>query len=66
MRTLIRRTSSAAIVALFGMTVVDSASKSPAYSGVEWAAPGGDWGATRYSTLDQINTSNISRLGGAW
>src|SRR5204863_15750 len=31
--------------------------KAPKYSAAEWAAPGGDWGATRYSTLDQINTS---------
>ena len=36
------------------------------YSGKEWAAPGGDWGSTRYSTLAQINTRNIKQLGGAW
>src|ERR671931_617984 len=27
---------------------------------------GGDWANTRYSTLSQINTENVSRLGGAW
>src|SRR5688572_22058222 len=36
------------------------------YAGKEWEAPGGDWAATRYSTLDQINTRNIKQLGGAW
>jgi alcohol dehydrogenase (cytochrome c) len=43
-----------------------SAEKTGKYSGAEWSAPGGDWGATRYSTLAQINTSNIKTLGGAW
>lgn len=36
------------------------------YSGKEWAAPGGDWGSTRYSTLAQINARNVKQLGGAW
>src|SRR5215510_5858337 len=36
------------------------------YSGKEWNAPGGDWAATRYSTLTQISTRNIRQLGGAW
>jgi len=36
------------------------------YSGTEWAAPGGDWGSTRYSTLAQITPANIKQLGGAW
>jgi glucose dehydrogenase len=36
------------------------------YSGPEWAAPGGDWAATRYSPLSQIDTTNVQGLGGAW
>ena len=36
------------------------------YSGKEWTAPGGDWAATRYSSLSQINVRNIKQLGGAW
>ena len=36
------------------------------YAAKEWAAPGGDEGATRYSALDAITTKNIGRLGGAW
>ncbi|HUK33505.1 MAG TPA: PQQ-binding-like beta-propeller repeat protein, partial [Vicinamibacterales bacterium] len=66
MSRLLRHTFAAAVVVLLTMTVADSASKQPAYSGVDWPAPGGDWGATRYSTLDQITTSTVSRLGGAW
>src|SRR2546422_1906922 len=27
---------------------------------------GGNWGNQRYSTLDQINRSNVKKLGGAW
>jgi alcohol dehydrogenase (cytochrome c) len=27
---------------------------------------GGDWGNTRYSTLEQITTSNVANLKGAW
>ncbi len=36
------------------------------YPGKEWAAPGGDWAGTRYSTLTQISARNIKQLGGAW
>ena len=65
MRTFVRYVSSAAVVVLTTMAVY-SASKSASYSSADWAAPGGDWGATRYSTLDQITTTNVGRLGGAW
>jgi alcohol dehydrogenase (cytochrome c) len=34
--------------------------------GNEWPTVGGDWGNTRYSTLDQINASNVQNLKGAW
>src|SRR6185295_16575758 len=39
---------------------------SESYAGKEWAAPGGDWAGTRYSTLAQINARNIKQLSGAW
>lgn len=32
----------------------------------EWPAYGGDLGNTRYSTLDQINIQNITKLTQAW
>ena len=40
--------------------------KGESYPGKEWAAPGGDWAGTRYSTLTQISARNIKQLGGAW
>src|SRR5579871_4713321 len=35
-------------------------------TGKEWRYWGGDAGGTRYSTLDQINTTNVARLSPAW
>jgi quinohemoprotein ethanol dehydrogenase len=35
-------------------------------AGAEWPLVGGDWGNTRYSTLAQINASNVKSLKGAW
>ncbi len=65
MRNFVRGACGTGVVALVLSVAANTASQS-SYSGAEWPAPGGDWGATRYSTLDQINVSNISRLGGAW
>lgn len=35
-------------------------------AGKEWPAVGGDWGNSRYSTLQQITPSNVKNLKGAW
>jgi quinohemoprotein ethanol dehydrogenase len=35
-------------------------------SGANWPVVGGDWGNTRYSTLDQITPANVANLKGAW
>jgi quinohemoprotein ethanol dehydrogenase len=35
-------------------------------AGEEWSLTHGDWGNTRYSTLSEINTRNITDLRGAW
>ena len=35
-------------------------------AGVEWPTYGGDHGASRFSKLDQITTTNVSRLAPAW
>lgn len=37
-----------------------------ALPGKDWPLVGGDWSSARYSTLSQINTDTIKRLGGAW
>src|SRR5262249_50843636 len=55
-----------AIVGIPAVAGIGAANAPAKYSGAEWAAPGGDWGATRYSTLDQITASTVARLGGAW
>jgi quinohemoprotein ethanol dehydrogenase len=44
----------------------DAALKNGGKSGDEWLTYGLDQGETRYSPLNQINTSNVSRLGPAW
>ena len=36
------------------------------YSGPDWPFVGGDWSSSRYSTLTDITTDNVGRLGGAW
>jgi len=35
-------------------------------AGNEWPAIGGDWSNSRYSTLKEINRSNVKNLKGAW
>jgi alcohol dehydrogenase (cytochrome c) len=37
-----------------------------ALPGKDWPLVGGDWTSARYSTLEQINTTNIKGLAGAW
>ena len=36
------------------------------YAGSEWRSHGGDQGGTRYSTLTQINRTNVDKLKKAW
>jgi alcohol dehydrogenase (cytochrome c) len=35
-------------------------------AGKDWPAVGGGWTNNRFSTLSQINASNVKQLGGAW
>lgn len=51
---------------LFSVVVVLAASSAWAQSGNEWVMYGGDYANTRYSTLDQITTQNVSKLRVAW
>jgi quinohemoprotein ethanol dehydrogenase len=46
--------------------VDDALLKSGSKTGEEWVSYGVNWSEQRYSPLDQINASNISRLGLAW
>jgi len=36
------------------------------YSGQDWPFVGGGWSSSRHSTLADITTDNVGRLGGAW
>jgi quinohemoprotein ethanol dehydrogenase len=46
--------------------VDDALLKSGSKTGEEWVSYGVNWSEQRYSPLDQINASNINRLGLAW
>jgi len=46
--------------------VDDSALQNAARTGDEWISYNANWSEQRYSPLDQINASNVSRLGLAW
>ena len=46
--------------------VDDALLKSGSKSGDEWVSYGRNWSEQRYSQLDQINASNISKLGLDW
>jgi quinohemoprotein ethanol dehydrogenase len=54
------------VVALYSSFALadDSDLRKPA--GNEWLTIGGDWHNTRYSTLAQIDRSNVKNLKGAW
>ena len=49
-----------------GRTVDDATLRNAAKSGDEWTTYGLTPGETRYSPLNQINTTNVGRLGLAW
>ncbi len=46
--------------------VDDLALKDAGKTGEEWVSYSANWSEQRYSPLDQINASNVSRLGLAW
>jgi quinoprotein glucose dehydrogenase len=49
-----------------GMAFAGAAARAWLGARGEWHRPGGDAGFTRYSSLDQIRTDNVSRLAIAW
>src|SRR5262245_53671605 len=49
-----------------GLTVAQSQPSLREPAGKDWLTIGGDWGATRYSTLNEITTANVKDLKGAW
>ncbi|MGB6947552.1 MAG: PQQ-dependent dehydrogenase, methanol/ethanol family [Bryobacteraceae bacterium] len=47
-------------------SIDDATLKNAGRTGQDWISYNGDWAEQRYSPLDQINASNVSRLGLAW
>src|SRR4051812_22329154 len=57
------------IAAFVGITVLTSVivlAQSLNQAGKDWVYPGGDQGGSRFSTLTQINTANVTKLKRAW
>src|SRR5579872_5566365 len=55
-----------AVVAQNSKTITDAVLKNAGKTGTEWPSYGLTPGETRYSPLNQINASNVNRLGLAW
>ena len=58
--------SLAALLVVLALMLSGLASNAAAQTGAVWGAYGGDTANTRYSTLNQVNTSNVGRLKVAW
>lgn len=58
--------SACAAMAQQAKPVDDTALRNAAKNAEEWLTHGRDYSETYYSPLDQINSSNVSRLGLAW
>jgi PQQ-dependent dehydrogenase (methanol/ethanol family) len=56
----------AALLAVLALTLGGLVSNAAAQTGAVWGVYGGDTANTRYSTLNQVNTSNVGRLKVAW
>ena len=54
------------LLALPAVVVLRSEESSGHAAGKQWSTVSGDLGNTRYSTLAQITTQNVTKLGGAW
>ncbi len=55
-----------ALVAQQPKKIDDEALRSAGRTGEDWISYNVNWSEQRYSLLDQINTSNVARLGLAW
>ena len=60
------RVTRAVLTGIAGVSLAAAASLAMAQAGNEWPHYGGDQWNTRYSTLSQINTGNVSNLKVAW
>ena len=65
-RILLTALMAASAFAQSGRVIDDAALRNAAKNPAEWTSYGFTPGETRYSPLDQINTSNVARLGLNW
>ncbi|MEO7083346.1 MAG: PQQ-binding-like beta-propeller repeat protein [Gemmatimonadaceae bacterium] len=65
-RLRIVRRHKAAVALLAAITALLGPNAAHAQAGNEWPVYGGDLGATKYSTLTDINRANVSALTRAW
>ena len=70
MRLVVRRERSVAALAVAAVVLVAAwqgrVGPPPQSEAGQWHRPAGDYAATRYSPLDQIDAANVSRLASAW
>ena len=56
----------AVVVALTGGLQGQGLQSGRGHPAQDWPFVGGDWSSSRYSTLTEITTETVDRLGGAW
>jgi quinohemoprotein ethanol dehydrogenase len=61
---VIRNASKVSCAVLFASSALAATPDRPAAQ--DWPAIGGDWANSHYSSLHQIDTTNVKQLGGAW
>ena len=58
---------SAGVVALSGgLAAQETEERGRGYPAADWPFAGGDWTGSRHSTLADVSTETVDRLGGAW
>ena len=65
-RALVVVVVAAGVVSLPGALQGQTPERGRGYPAQDWPAVGGNWSSSRYSTLTDITTATVGRLGGAW
>ena len=65
-RALVVVVVAAGVVSLAGVLQGQAPERGGGYPAQDWPAVGGNWSSSRYSTLTDVTTATVGRLGGAW
>ena len=65
-RALVVVVVAAGVVSLPGALQGQTPERGRGYPAQDWPAVGGNWSSSRYSTLTDVTTATVGRLGGAW